>query len=624
MVCLHGRWAAAAVVTSVFLPSITYAQALKDGTSIAKCHTDETSFPPGGNSTHFLICPGSDFIGDNASTHQNVSSDSSCASLCAETEGCVKAVLDTMGQVCYIKAPEPENSLFWRASIRFTSIRAPENRNPGVMGRWSDLVRLPLIPVAAYIVPSHPRPSQMLYFSSFGNDTFSGPTGKTQFGQLDLTDLTSTHREVANTKHDMFCPAISQLQDGRIIIQGGSDAEAVSIYSPSTGNFTRGPDMVMPRGYQTSTTLSNGRVFTIGGAFSGERIGKDGELFDPETGEWTFLEDADVTPMLTTDHEGIWREDNHAWLVGWKNASVFQAGPSMKQHWYGTEGNGSVVEAGIRDEIDDAMCGVWALYDAVEGKIFSALGSPDYTDSPGIQRAHITTIGEPFEPVQVERVANPTFPRGYPNAAILPDGTILVTGGQRRSLVFTDTDGILIAELFDPKTGEWTQLAPEAVPRNYHAVNILLPDATVFSGGGGLCWVANQEDPTDHCDRSVDHADGQIFSPPYLFNKDGTEAERPVISDLAEEPLKAGDDLSFTVNGNDDTYAYSLLRMGSVTHSVNSDQRRVPLRNVVTEGGRVTATLPSDYGVLLPGWYYLFAISGQGTPSIARSVQVIL
>lgn len=79
--------------------------------------------------------------------------------------------------------------------------------------------------------------------------------------------------------------------------------------------------MITPRGYQTSATLSDGRIFTIGGAYSPPIVGKDGEVYDPVTNKWTALPDAKVGPMLTVDHEGIWREDNHGWLVSWKNGS---------------------------------------------------------------------------------------------------------------------------------------------------------------------------------------------------------------------------------------------------------------------------------------------------------------
>lgn len=163
--------------------------------------------------------------------------------------------------------------------------------------------------------------------------------------------------------------------------------------------------------------------------------------------------------------------------------SVFQAGPSKAQNWYSTAGSGSVTAAGVRDT-QDAMCGVYAMYEP--GKILSAAGSQDYTDSDATNKAHITTITEPNQPSIVEQVQSMVYPRGFANAVVLPDGQVLVTGGQKRSLVFTDTDGALFPELFNPVTKSWTTMAPEAVPRNYHSASLLLPDATVWSGGGGL------------------------------------------------------------------------------------------------------------------------------------------
>ncbi|CRK30965.1 hypothetical protein BN1723_003713 [Verticillium longisporum] len=489
------------------------------------------------------------------------------------------------------------------------------------VGQWSDVIKLPLIPVAAYIVPAYPEPAKMLFFSSWGKAAFGGASGKTQFGDYEFVTGAVWDREVANTHHDMFCPGISQLEDGRVMVQGGSDAEAVSIYDPATNEFTRGPDMKVARGYQTSAIMSNGHVFTIGGAYAGSREAKNGEVFNPDNQEWTYLPGADVKPMMTIDHEGVWREDNHAWLFGWKNESIFQAGPSLDQHWYSTEGEGSVVKAGTRDD-DDAMCGVWAMYDAVAGKILSAGGAPEYTDSDATARAHITTVGEAFAPSVVERVPDMASPRGFANAVVLPDGTVLVTGGQRRAVVFTNTDAVLTAEIFNPTTKTWTQLAAAAVPRNYHSVSILLPDATVFTGGGGLCYVSTIGGSTAGCNKAADHADGEIFSPPYLFNDDGSAAPRPAISGLAQEAVSAGATLSFDVEGN--VASFSLIRTGTVTHSVNSDQRRIPLKRFRAQNGKYTVTLPTDRGVLLPGYYYLFAISAKGVPSVAKSVHVVL
>ncbi|OLN95694.1 Galactose oxidase 1 [Colletotrichum chlorophyti] len=596
---------------------------LPEGSFLASCPFDEVSYRIPKTDAEFRVCLNTDYTGASAKMIRDVTTIQACAELCSNTPGCKKAVFDQINNVCHIKAAEPDNSLFWVQNKQFTTIHVPERNDPATQGKWSDLIRLPVIPVAAYIVPAYPEPSRLLFFSSWGKDAFGGASGMTQYGDYDFATGEVSQRTVANTHHDMFCPGISQLEDGRIIIQGGSDAEAVSIYDPATNNFTRGPDMKVARGYQTSTTLSNGKVFTIGGAYSGKREGKNGEVYDPVANEWTYLPDADVTPILTTDHEGIWREDNHAWLFGWKNSSVFQVGPGKDQHWFGIEGTGSVIKAGTRDD-DDAMCGIWVMYDAIAGKILSAGGSPDYTNSYANKRAHITTIGEPNTPSEVERVADMSFPRGFANAVVLPDGKVLVTGGQRRSLVFTNTDGILIPELFDPETKEWTQLAPMAVPRNYHSVSILLPDATVFTGGGGLCYVQTIGGSTAGCDKTVDHADGEIFQPPYLFNKDGSLATRPIISALGEDPVKAGATLKFTVEVVEGPVKVTLIRTGSVTHSVNSDQRRIPLDDVQVQGQEYSAKLPEDNGILLPGFYYLFVSTAQGTPSIAKTVHVVL
>ncbi|KAI4916782.1 hypothetical protein J4E90_003285 [Alternaria incomplexa] len=591
--------------------------------NIARCPAGEWTYHR--NRKQYSICPGTDIRGPSEKVWQGVNTFDTCAYLCANWATCTAAVYDSAKKACHIKADSRSNTLIWSTDKRFDVMRLNVAPAPAKDGEWSDLIRLPVIPVAAYVVPEYPVSERLLVFSSWGADAFGGAGGRTQFADYNFNTGAVSARTVSNTHHDMFCPAMSSLQDGKLLIQGGSDASAASLYDPASNGFTRAPDMKMARGYQSSTTTSDNRVFTIGGAYSGPRKGKDGEVYDPTTNAWTALPNAKMKAMLTTDHEGIWREDNHAWLFGWKNASVFQAGPSKAMNWYGTKGTGSQVAAGIRDPIDDAMCGIFVMYDATAGKILSAGGAPDYTNADANARAHITTIGEPNTPAKVERVADMAYPRGFSNAVVLPDGKVLVSGGQKRSLVFTDTDGALYPELFDPATKSWKTLAPQAVPRNYHSVSILLADGRVFSGGGGLCYVAQGVGRSSaNCNKLVDHADGQIFSPPYLFNNDGTPATRPVISSLSAESVKVGGKLTIQVETSTPGLKFALVRIGSVTHSVNTDQRRVPLTNVKGDGCSYTATLPDDSGILIPGAYYVFVMSKEGVPSIARTVQIVL
>jgi hypothetical protein len=65
----------------------------------------------------------------------------------------------------------------------------------------------------------------------------------------------------------------------------------------------------------------------------------------------------------------------------------------------------------------------------------------------------------------------------------------------------------------------------------------------------------------------------------------------------------------------------ALIRAGSVTHSVNFDQRYVDLPFDRAKGG-LTTRIPSRASVAPPGWYMLFLVDDDGVPSVARWVHV--
>ena len=132
------------------------------------------------------------------------------------------------------------------------------------------------------------------------------------------------------------------------------------------------------------------------------------------------------------------------------------------------------------------------------------------------------------EPTPRWRPATPMHHRRRQhNATLLPDGTVLVTGGTGGP-GFNDVSAgspVHTAELWDPATDAWTTLAAEAVDRCYHATALLLPDATVLSAGGGE-FMAGAE-PNAPADT---HRNAQIFRPPYLFR-----GSRPVITTAPSE-----------------------------------------------------------------------------------------
>jgi hypothetical protein len=143
---------------------------------------------------------------------------------------------------------------------------------------------------------------------------------------------------------------------------------------------------------------------------------------------------------------------------------------------------------------------------------------------------------------------------------------------------------------------------------------LLLPDGRVLSSGGGICGT---------CD-SVGYLakNAEVFTPPYLFKHDGSGelAPRPVI-DTA--PGVTAYDTPFDIATPDAAgiAKVAMIRLGSVTHSVNMEQRYVPL--AFTRGaGTITATAPRNANIAPPGVYMLVVVDAAGVPSVARMIRV--
>jgi len=196
------------------------------------------------------------------------------------------------------------------------------------------------------------------------------------------------------------------------------------------------------------------------------------------------------------------------------------------------------------------------------------------------------------------------------NSVVLPNGEVVIIGGQAVSELFSDKASVFNAEIWDPDTGLFTELAPMAIPRNYHAVALLQKDGRIAVAGGGLC---GEGCPTNHFEV-------EVLTPPYLLNQDGTPATRPVISNVPSQ-ASYGDTTEIQVDSAGQ-HSFVLLRLSAPTHSVNNDQRRIPLQSEQIASGRFSLSIPNNPNIVTPGNYFLFAIDEQGVPSIGETINI--
>jgi galactose oxidase len=506
------------------------------------------------------------------------------------------------------------------------SLAAPSEQP--LPSNWTGVISLPVTPIAVANLPN----GNLLMWSAFAPYSYEGDigtaAGQTYTGVFNPTTQTSTDVLVTATGADMFCPGTAVLTDGRVLVNGGSSSPKTSIYSPATSAWSASGEMNIPRGYEADTVLSYGtltngvlagvEVLTLGGSWSGALGGKTGEIWNSSTGVWTEMPGVPATNVIGPDPQGVYRGDNHLWMFAQSKGYVFQAGPSAQMNWITTGGEGTITSAGNRGTDPYSINGNAVLYDV--GKILKVGGAPAYQQSSGTtyatNSAYLIDISAGVGTAPKVTALTPmSYERAFSNSVVLPNGSVVVIGGQSIPQPFTDSAAILVPEIWNPLTQAFRLLTPMQVPRTYHSTAILLPDGRVFAGGGGQCGTGCAQN----------HLNAEILTPPYLLNTDGSAATRPVI-DSAPTSVTLGSTLSVTTAGP--VTSFALMRLSATTHTVNNDQRRIPLTITSTtaeKGAQVyTLSMPSsDPGVVLPGYYMLFALNSSGVPSVSATVQVL-
>jgi galactose oxidase-like protein/Big-like domain-containing protein len=457
---------------------------------------------------------------------------------------------------------------------------------PQDVGEWGPVVDWPVVGVHVALLPN----GKVLAYDSIGdNATESYPVqDHTRATVWDPATGTQTPVTV-DTGFNIFCSGLAHLIDGSLFMAGGNKDQQLNgivqthYFDPTSNTWSLGPNMAAGRWYPTVTPLRNGEMLIT-----------SGRVDTPEvrtlSGTLRSLSTASLSLPL------------YPWMDVAPDGRTLYSGPDQTLRKLDTTGNGTWQTFSQRDAINRDYGG-HALFDI--GKMLIAGGGPSTNDARVVDVNGATP--------QVSSTAPMAFGRRQHNLTVLADGSVLATGGNSSGAGLVDLNaGVYPAELWNPATGQWRTLAAMQVTRQYHSTALLLPDGRVLSSGGGICGTCDQ---VGYLAKNA-----EIFSPPYLYQSDGTLAPRPTI-DAAPSATSWGASMEIATADPASIRKVALVRLGAVTHSNNMEQRYIPL-SFTSGATSLTATAPSNANVAPPGMYMLFIINANGVPSVARMVTV--
>ena len=490
------------------------------------------------------------------------------------------AVTHTAAQERALDAHTRAVTAFAAAAAAAATAAAPQD-----VGEWGPVVDWPVVGVHVALLSD----GKVLAYDSIG-DTATENYPVHDHTRATVWDPATGIQTPVNVENfNVFCSGLAHLLDGRLFLAGGNkDAQLngivqTHIFDPAGYSWSLGPNMAAGRWYPSVTPLHNGEMLITSGRVNTPEV-------RTLAGGLRALSTASLSLPL------------YPWMDVAPDGRAFYSGPDQTMRALDTSGTGAWQSLGQRDTINRDYGG-HALFDV--GKTLVAGGGPSTKDARVVDVNGASPL--------VSETAPMAFGRRQHNLTVLADGSVLATGGLSSGAGLVDLNaGVYPAELWNPATGQWRTLAAMQITRQYHSTALLLADGRVLSSGGGICGTCDQ---VGYLGKNA-----EVFSPPYLFEADGTLAPRPVI-DAA--PASSGYDAPIEiVTANPAAIAkVGLVRLSAVTHSDNMEQRYIPLS--FTRGATsLTATAPTNANVAPPGPYMLFLVDTNGVPSVAHMVSV--
>jgi hypothetical protein len=467
-------------------------------------------------------------------------------------------------------------NLFWSVSrvavlLIFCGSLIAQSADPASVGQWTATKNWPRLAIHAHMLPN----GKVLLWPGFtqgDNPTFFDP-------------VAGTFTPATPAGFNIFCTGHTFLPNGDLFVAGGHVAIDVglpnaAVYDPNANSWTQYPKMWAGRWYPTATALSNGDVLVTSGDIT-PKAGENGlpQVWQLGPKNWRYLNGA------------VYALPDYPRMFVAPNGKVFFAGSYIGSRYLDTSGIGTWSFVASTQFKNTRDYGSAVMYE--NGKVLIIGGSDPPTNTAEIIDLNASQPAWSY----TNSMANA---RRQENATILPDGTVLVTGGSSGKGFNNSNSPVFSAEMWNPATGQWTSWASSGAFRGYHSVALLLPDGRVLSAGGDTQSASS----------------GEFFSPPYLFN-----GARPTISS-APAQVNYGQTFSVATPDAASITKVTWVKLSSVTHSFNQNQRFNQLNFTQVSGG-LNVTAPAGPTFATPGYYMMFILNGNGVPSVAQMIQIL-
>ncbi len=325
-----------------------------------------------------------------------------------------------------------------------------------------------------------------------GGGTLTSSTGLASTEMFDARELRSAPG-ASMTAARALHQAVT-LQDGRVLIVGGTDAlggvlSSCEIFDPATGAYTATGAMATPRALHAAVRLADGRVLAAGGTSSlldatslllG--ISRTAEIYNPATGAWTAAANLGGYRLLPS-------------LSLLPNGRVLTAGGVEVSYLFGIPiSAGTTTACQVYNPATNSWAGAASLPGARTGHHYNQVtldngrilitGGVSISVNIATQTLTTTPLASAAyydQPSNTWTAVNMPTARSLHSATRLPDGRVVVCGGAQGTIDLPiPIDNV---EVFSPTTNAWTALPPLPRARAAHAA-ALLSDGTICLLGG--------------------------------------------------------------------------------------------------------------------------------------------